>query len=269
MSRGLCNGVTLLALTYLRFPWAECAKQRYYWHVQITIHNLWMLAALSCGAFISFAIPPRVLAQVGVVRTIEGKVSVFSGKPECAPRYGLDLDEGDAVRTGEKSWALLTMMDGAKITVRPDTEVRIDAYRYTEAGESSQNHALFTLTRGAMRVAAGRIANGRNTGFVVQTPAASMDMRGADQDVAYIAPQFTPRGDALVGAYGKSYAGIAVMKNATGAVTIRDGQTAYAEPRVRKPPQILVSDPYFYHWHSYIDRRAAAVIERLESGDVQ
>ena len=237
--------------------------------MQNTIHNFWMLAVLTCVAGVWFAVPSPALAQVGVVRTIEGQVSVFSGKPECAPRYGLDLEEGDAVRTGEKSWALLTMMDGAKITVRPDTEVRIDAYRYTEAGESSQNHALFTLTRGAMRVAAGRIANGRNTGFVVQTPAASMDMRGADQDVAYIAPQFTPRGDAQVGAYGKSYAGIAVMKNATGAVTIRDGQTAYAEPRVRKPPHVLVSDPYFYHWHSYIDRRAAAVIERLESGDVQ
>ena len=225
----------------------------------------WIFATLVWAALASVS---PVQAQVGVVRTVEGQVSIFSNKPECAPRYGLDLDEGDAVRTGEKAWAILTMMDGAKITVRPDTEVRIDAYRYTDSGESSQNHALFTLARGALRVVTGRIASGRNTGFIVQTPDASLTMRGADHDVAYIAPQFTPRGDAQVGAYGKTYAGVAVLKNANGEVTIRDGQTAYAEPHVRTPPRVLASDPYFFHWHSYIDRRAAAVIERLESGDV-
>ena len=226
----------------------------------------WIFATLVWAALASVS---PVQAQVGVVRTVEGQVSIFSNKPECAPRYGLDLDEGDAVRTGDKAWALLTMMDGTKITVRPDTEVRIDAYRFTDSGESSQNHALLTLARGALRVVTGRIASGRNTGFIVQTPDASLTMRGADHDVAYIAPQFTPRGDAQVGAYGKTYAGVAVLKNANGEVTIRDGQTAYAEPHVRTPPRVLASDPYFFHWHSYIDRRAAAVIERLESGDVQ
>lgn len=227
-----------------------------------------LLAAVlvTCG---SGALSSTAQAQVGVVRTIEGQVRVFSGKPECAPRYGLDVDEGDVVRTGEKAWALLTMMDGTKVTVRPNTELRVDIYRFTEAGESAQNQALFTLTRGGMRVAAGRIAQGRNTGFVVNTPDATMTLRGADQDVAYVTPEFTPRGDALVGAYGKSYAGEAIMKNASGTVTIREGQVAFAESKVRKPPQVLVSDPYFYHWHSYIDRRAATVNERLGTDGVQ
>ena len=218
-----------------------------------------------CVAWIAAALASPVQAQVGVVRTIEGKVNVFSGKPECAPRYGLDVDEGDVVRTGDKAWALLTMMDGTKITVRPDTEVRVDVYRYTEAGESAQNRAQFTLTRGAMRVASGGIAKGRNTGFVVNTPDASMTLRGADQDVAYIGPQFTPRGDALVGAYARSYSGEAIMKNASGTVTLRDGQVAFAETKVRKPPQVLISSPSFYHWHSHIDRRAAAVTDKLDT----
>ncbi len=213
--------------------------------------------------------PSWVLAQVGVVRTIEGPVQVFSGKPECAPRYGLDLDEGDAVRTGDKAWALLNMMDGSKITVRPNTEIRIDAYRYTDGGESLQNQARFTLLRGAVRVVSGRIGKERNDGFVVNTPDATINLRGVDQDVAYIAPQFTPRGDALVGAYSKSYAGEVVMKNANGTVTVRDGQVAYAESRTRKPPQVLVTDPYFYHWHSYIDRRVATVVERQDAAGVQ
>ncbi len=234
----------------------------------MTIHNFHrniLPRVLLYMAWLTAALPLQVLAQVGVVRTIEGQVNVFSGKAECAPRYGLDVDEGDVVRTGDKAWAILTMMDGTKITVRPDTELRVDVYRYTEAGESAQNRAQFTLTRGAMRVASGALAKGRNIGFVVNTPDASMTLRGADQDVAYINPQFAPRGDALAGAYARSYAGEAIMKNASGTVTFRDGQIAFAETKVRKPPQVLLSSPSFYHWHSHIDRRAAAVTEKLDT----
>jgi hypothetical protein len=208
-------------------------------------------------------LPLLAQAQVGIVRTVEGQVRVFSAKAECAPRYGLDVDEGDIVRTGDKAWALLTMMDGSKITVRPDTELRVDVYRFTEAGESAQNRAQLMLLRGAVRVTPGRIAKGRNAGFDVNMPDATMTLRGEDQDVTYIVPQVSTRGDALAGAYGKSYAGEAVMKTAGGSVTIKPGQVAFAETKVRKPPQVLTADPYVYHWHSYIDRRAAVIEEKL------
>ena len=206
-----------------------------------------------------------VAAQVGIVRTVEGQVSVSSGRQECAPRYGLDLDEGDAIRTGDKAWALLTMMDGAKITVRPDTEVRIDVYRYTDAGDPAQNQARFTLMRGAIRVASARIAIGHNNGFLVTTPDASMDLRGADNDITYLAPKVTPAGTAQSGTYGRSYAGEAVLKNAGGEVTVRAGQTAFAELRMRVPPRMLSAEPYFYYLYGYIDRRAAAVAEKLDA----
>lgn len=204
-------------------------------------------------------------SQVGVVRTVEGQVSVFSAKPECAPRYGLDLDEGDVVRTGEKSWALLTMMDGAKITLRPDSELRIDNYRYTDAGEVSQNGALLALQRGSVRVATGRIAGVRNSGIMIRTPDAIIDLRGADQDIAYLDPKVTPAGLAA-GSYGKSYAGEAVLKNALGEVMLRTGQVAYAEPRA--PPRTLAVDPYFLYWHNFIDRQAARVAEQLDAAPV-
>lgn len=224
-----------------------------------------------CGLFsaaicIFGTISTSVRAQVGIVRTVEGDVKIFSGAQECAPRYGLDLDEGDGVRTGPKSWALLNMMDGTKITVRPDTELRIDAYRYTEAGESAQNRALLGLSNGALRVVTGRIAAGRNTGFRVQTPDASVDLQGIDHDVVFAGPKYPQRGDAPAGTYGKSYTGDAVMKNPHGEVRIRAGQVGYAEPKVRASPRVLAGpEPYFYHWHDYIDRRAATIAGQLEA----
>lgn len=203
-------------------------------------------------------------AQVGVVRTLEGNVRVFSGQPECAPRFGLDINEGDAVRTGEKSWAVLSMMDGTRITVRPDSEVRVDTYRHTDAGEVMQNQARFTLSRGALRVVAGRIGGGRNAGFWVVTPDATADMRGADLDVAYVAPKFTAP-ETELGTYAKSNAGEAMLRNTSGEVKLSAGQSAIAESKKRAPPRLLPNDPYFFHWHSYIDRRASAVLEKLDA----
>lgn len=235
--------------------------------MQNTLRDFFVSVLVVCTMVcIALASAAPALAQVGIVRTIEGQVRVFSGRPECAPRHGLDVDEGDVVRTGEKSWALLTMMDGARIIVRPDTEVRLDAYRYTEAGESAQNRAEFTLRHGAVRVTSGRIAGARNSGVIFNTPDASMDMRGTDSDVAYITSKFALPPGAQAGTYGKSFAGDAVLKNPHGEVTLRAGQSAYTEPRDKKLPRILPSDPYFYHWYSYIDRRVVTVLDQLEAG---
>jgi hypothetical protein len=218
------------------------------------------------GICVALSLAAPAWSQVGIVRTVEGEVRVSSGRQECAPRYGLDLEEGDAVRTGTKAWALLTMMDGTRITVRPDSEVRIVAYRYTDAGESAQNQALLALTAGALRVVAGRIAAGLHMGFRVQTADATLELRGRDHDVSFVDGKSPSRGDAAVGTYGKTYAGEALMKNPHGEVTLRTGQVAYAEPKVRAAPRVLTgTEPYFYYWHDYIDRRVAAVTEKLEA----
>jgi hypothetical protein len=196
---------------------------------------------------------------------LEGLVSVKSSNQECTARFGLAIVEGDLIRTEAKSWALLHMLDGTRITLRPDTEVRFYIYRHTESGEAWQNRALLVLSQGAVRVIAGRIATGRSSGFVISTPDASMDVRGADHDITYIAPKFTPTRDATAGTYGRTYTGEAILKNPHGEVTIRDGQTAYAEPRMRSPPRVLSANPYFFQWHSYVDRRAATVAEKLDA----
>ncbi len=204
--------------------------------------------------------------QVGIVRTVEGAVNVSSGREECAPRYGLDLDEGDAVRTGPKAWALLNMMDGTRITVRPDSDVRILTYRFTDFADTAQNRVLLVLNAGALRVVMRRLAASPYMTFRVQTPDAMLELQGTDQDVSVIEPKNPSRGDALPGTYVKMHAGGAVMKNQRGEITLHGGQIAYGEPRARAVPRVLTgSEPYFYYWHDYFDRRVAAVSEKLDA----
>ena len=54
-----------------------------------------------------------------------------------------------------------------------------------------------------------------------------------------------------------------LLTQRTAHLSTHSGQVAFAETKVRKPPQVLTADPYFYHWHSYIDRRAAVIEEKL------
>lgn len=212
-------------------------------------------------------------ALVGIVMTVEGQVNVISGKQECGLRYGLDLDEGDTVRTGEKSWAVLSLLDGAKITVRPSTEVRIEAYRFTANGEALQNFATLALAHGSLRVITGAIARGRNSGYRVRTPEVTLEMRGTDHDITHVAAQFTPQltslGDAAPGSYGKTYAGEAAIKSAGGELILRDGQAAYAALRARAGPRLLTAEPWFFSMYLSIDRRAAAVADALSGPNLQ
>jgi len=230
---------------------------RQWFFVLLIIHACLMLAPLS------------LRAQVGMVLTVEGQVNVISGKPECSLRYGLDIEEGDTVRTGEKSWAVLSLMDGARITVRPSTEVRVDTYRFVDAGDARQNHATMTLARGSVRVVTGAIARSRNSGYQVRTPDITMELRGTDHDVTHVALQFTPGGDAATGSYGKTYAGESVMRHAAGDITLRDGQAAFAPSRLKAPPRLLTFEPWFFSVHASIDRRAAAIVDALSGPNLQ
>lgn len=224
-----------------------------------------------CALFVLFASwVPMVLpvhAQVGMVVTVEGQVNVISGKQECGLRYGLDLEESDLVRTGEKSWAILSLLDGARITVRPSTEVRIESYRYVDGGDAPQNSAVLALARGSLRVVTGAIARGRNSGYRVRTPDMTLELRGTDHDISHVLPQFTPMADAAPGSYGKTHVGEAIMRTAGGEVTLRNGQTAFVAARSAVAPRLLTLDPWFFSLNAFIDRRAAAVTDSL-SGPV-
>jgi len=229
-------------------------KARYHCTMREFLFRCWVLLGLCAAPW-----PAQSHAQVGIVLTVEGEVNVISGKQECGLRYGLDLEEGDTVRTGEKSWAVLSLLDGARITVRPSTEMRVEEYRFIESGDAVLNRATLALARGSLRVLTGAITRGLNSGYRVRTPEVMMELRGTDHDVAHVPPQFTPVGYAVPGSYGKSHAGEAMIKNAGGELSVRDGQTGFSAIRMAGPPRLLTSDPAFFNLHAFIDRRAAAV----------
>jgi len=102
----------------------------------------------------------------------EGGEARFLGK-------GAPVFEGDVLTTGERSFAVLHMSDGGKITLRPDTVFAIEGYSEVRKKES----AIFRLFKGGLRAVSGFISKrNQRSGYRLKTPTAVLGIRGTEFD---------------------------------------------------------------------------------------
>ena len=90
---------------------------------------------------------------------------------------GDGVNESDRVITGDKSFAILQFVDGAKVTVRPNTVMDIKQYVYSG---TEGNAATLSLVEGGLRVITGAMAKTEPESFKVETPVALMGVRGTE-----------------------------------------------------------------------------------------
>lgn len=128
---------------------------------------------------VGLAIVPALAADpAGQVTRIKGEASVASAAERHALAQGGAVFAGDTVTTGEDARLELTMIDGTKVTLGDDSELRIDDYVYSPHGKTG-NGAL-TLTHGVFRAVTGALAKLAGEPFQVATPVASIGIRGTD-----------------------------------------------------------------------------------------
>lgn len=125
---------------------------------------------------------------IGTIHALEGDVRLFGVRGEERAQAGVRIEQGETVRTMPNAWALLAMSDGASITVRADSEVRFDTYRFDPDGEPQQNSASMQLVKGALRSITGLIGAGNRSGYQIRTETATIGIRGTDHEPAYYPP---------------------------------------------------------------------------------
>jgi hypothetical protein len=110
---------------------------------------------------------------IGMTLVSRGDVEVISsGEPRPLGR-GDFLAEKDEIVVGDRSFAVLQFVDGAKLRLRPDTSLIIEQYRYS--GESDQAVTLNLLT-GGLRVTQGAISSQRADAYQIRTPSGLLIM---------------------------------------------------------------------------------------------
>ena len=177
--------------------------------------------ALAAAALLA---PLLAFAQ-GTVQYLSGTLSVQ--RPDGSVRAlaeRSDVFVGDVVSTERDSYAQVRFTDGGQVTLRPNTQVKIETYTYEEGRPERDNFAM-QLFKGGLRSLTGLIGKrttNRNA-YRMVTSTATIGIRGTDYSAIDIpAPppgQSAPPNQPPPGVY----------------VTVADGEIAFISGGVEQP----------------------------------
>jgi len=136
-----------------------------------------ILASIIC---LSVMLSSAVMAaedSSGMVVASRGEVMALSNGGSRELKQGDFIYKNDEIITSARSFAVLQFVDGAKVTVRPDSTLIIEQYLY--AGNDS-DEATLNLVSGGLRVITGAMAKSNPENYKVRTPVALMGVRGTE-----------------------------------------------------------------------------------------
>jgi len=171
------------------------------------------------------------------VRKADGSVRILSQKSDIAP--------GDTIVTQRDSFAQIKFEDGAQITLKPNTSIKLDRFNFTQA-EPQKDGFFYSLVKGGLRVVSGLVGKrGNPDAHKLDTATATIGIRGttfgADDCTGASAGQGACSGlDAAV--YVSVSDGEIIASNAGGATNFLAGQFGMIDSAERRP-RFLSTDP--------------------------
>jgi hypothetical protein len=108
---------------------------------------------------------------------------------------GLPLREGDRLNTADGATAIIKMVDGTRMTLRPNSEIVLSQYQYKE--NASDNNMLLQMLRGGLRTITGLINKNSPNAARIQTNTATVGIRGTDFDARICAQDCAKESDQI------------------------------------------------------------------------
>lgn len=141
-----------------------------------TLPGIALIASLWCAV-------PSLAAQESTV----GQVSLLIGDARLvrrggqaeALRRGATIQVGDRIETSANGHVHLHFVDNAAVSVRPDSVLEIQAYRY-DASQPQLNEVKLHVERGISRSISGQATEHDKNRFRLNTPVAAIGVRGTD-----------------------------------------------------------------------------------------
>ncbi len=182
------------------------------------------------------------------VDAVAGQVTAAGDDGTVRPlAKGASVFSGDTISTGPNSRVRLVFSDKGVIFLRPSTRFVIDSYKH--AGDAQQDESKFSLVKGGFRSVTGAIGQAAPEKVKIQTPVATIGIRGTDHEGRFCAGDCLDLTDIGVsapadGLYTATNAGQTVV----GTQQFGPGQYGYTTPagltvRLPEPPPILHADP--------------------------
>jgi hypothetical protein len=169
-----------------------------------------------------------------VARKADGVLKALSQKSS--------VDAGDVLQTEAKTYARIKFIDNSEITLKPNTQFKIDDFSYDEAKPSSDS-SVFSLIKGGLRSITGLLGKRNKEKFKMNTPVATIGIRGTTFGALFCQSDCgsvpTPSGSTPQnGLYVDVSEGQIVVANGAGSQVFSPGQFGFVA-NLNTPPVIL------------------------------
>lgn len=198
-----------------------------------------LLSLFSAAAMAAGAGTVTHLSGTLSVQRPDGSVRILSQKSEVNP--------GDTLTTQRDSYAQINFTDGSSLTMRPNTQIRLEQYNFVQ-DRPQDDSSFLRLLKGGLRTVTGLVGKrGNLDAYKINTATAAIGIRGSSGDTidnsTTSCEGVTPGCEKLpAGVYHTTHSGSYIMENEAGVQIIGEGQFGFArDPKT--PPVILPGDP--------------------------
>jgi hypothetical protein len=203
---------------------------------------------------------PETAAAAGTATLVTGHVSAATPSGEVRDIVkGGPVYEGEVIVTSSSSYVNIAFSDGGRVLLRPESRFQIERYQYAGATTTQaanqpvrQESAFFRLLKGGFRAVSGLIGHTRREDYAVQTPVATIGIRGTDYEVRLCNGDCTDTSPTPKdGLYAGVQSGSIALTNQGGTTTPTAGQYVYISgsngvpvPNGTRPPALTqLPDP--------------------------
>lgn len=208
-------------------------------HIGLRAFFAWSVCAM---ALVVYAGHARA-ADSGSVEQLSGTLSVkgADGKIRILSRKSV-IRSGDTINTEHDSYAQIKFADGGRVTLKPNTTVRLDQFKFSE-DKPKEDSFIYSLLRGGLRAVTGLLGRRNKEAYELKTATATVGIRGTTFSVDdCTTDRASPDCARLQSAV---YVGVTdgeiVVRNAQGELGIAAGQFGLIEKERR--PLFLSTDP--------------------------
>jgi hypothetical protein len=135
---------------------------------------------------------------------------------------GAQIEQGDTVNTNGGR-AQLRFSDGAYVSLQPESQFRIDQYRY-DGKQDGNEKGFFSLLKGGLRTITGLVGRTNKANYQVTTSVATIGIRGTEYTIEY--------GHSVTGTVGE---GQIEVCNGGGCLSVTNGESYYVQGQEVKP----------------------------------
>lgn len=133
---------------------------------------------------VAFAFPSFAFAAAGRIDFAVGDVKALAPDGRTRPlAKGDEFNSGETIETGDgRVWLRFT--DGAQVSLQPQSQYRIDNYRFNGQADGEER-GFFNLLKGGLRTITGWVGRTNRKNYQVTTAVATIGIRGTEFSIVY------------------------------------------------------------------------------------